>query len=511
VEDDETGQPLPGASVRLVSGAVLEENPLIVQDPVTLADETTDTDGRVELAMPDTGTGIVTASIGLYRQCSLRVQRPAVSPLVLKLRKGESVEGRLVDVEGNPLAGISVRAVHVGLPVRAAGAVRLVGGSTGTATTDDSGSFKVDGLVGGTYRIQLLTDGWTTRAIVEHKTPPGVSVVMPASLKPQYLSTGVASDIVGYPLRSYSFQLVDANTKAPLPWIAGAAILDPKEQFVAVAPAKPQNEAGLFRGLVVVREPESRVPEEIRVVVQPQGGPLSETTPQVLVILPLETPADAARKTQNVPYEVPEGEFGRLLIRGLRPALHWENGDLQIWIRFGGHKDPLATIARPRGEMTWSLPHVPAGEVEIRVHSPFATDWVTTAVPAGAEGTVELLIPPRLGIRLRLEDENGRRLFDADRVDIIPIKAQDDLERPVTTAWQPRDVKRTALRIAHDGSIAEPFFAVRSHGTYQCIVRKRGYEDWRRTVHVLPQGISEVDVVLESTRRGQGERERGAR
>jgi len=85
---------------------------------------------------------------------SLRVGQRA-SDLVFKMARAAVISGKVFDEDGEPMVGVSVRAVH-----REFTNGRKGFGVAGDSTTDDRGEFRLFGLPTGRYYISAQLSGW---------------------------------------------------------------------------------------------------------------------------------------------------------------------------------------------------------------------------------------------------------------------------------------------------------------------------------------------------------------
>jgi RNA polymerase sigma-70 factor (ECF subfamily) len=86
--------------------------------------------------------------------------KPGEGEVVITLRKGGSLRGRVLDEEGNPVSGL-----HVG--AQAVGAERAPGGWAQSARTGDDGAFVLEGL--GDFRFRIKTVGGEYQASTSEK------------------------------------------------------------------------------------------------------------------------------------------------------------------------------------------------------------------------------------------------------------------------------------------------------------------------------------------------------
>ncbi|MGQ0737420.1 MAG: MSCRAMM family protein [Acidobacteriota bacterium] len=195
----DTGSPLRRAMVRATS-----------QDGRGGGLTTTDAQGRFEIAGLAAGryslsvskAGYVTMAYGQRRAdqqgTTLEIlDRQVVEKIAFSLPRGGVIAGTVTDEFGDPIAGAQVSALRYRY---VNGARRLQ--SSGTATTDDQGSFRVFGLAPGTYyvsgamRVPTLSMPGVSTTVVEGYAPtyyPGT----PNAADAQRVAVKVAQETTG--------------------------------------------------------------------------------------------------------------------------------------------------------------------------------------------------------------------------------------------------------------------------------------------------------------------------
>lgn len=139
----------------------------------------TDANGFFELGRPSQSEVRLSITATGYRTWSEGVTRDS-KELVVKLQRGASVRGRVLDDTGSPIHGVRVWAF---LRENAFGwphgrQLRLVGrrGDGGVATTNASGEFEIRGLDGETtYVIRAAKRYWTSITEEDVRASPGAS------------------------------------------------------------------------------------------------------------------------------------------------------------------------------------------------------------------------------------------------------------------------------------------------------------------------------------------------
>jgi hypothetical protein len=135
---------------------------------------TTDADGRYEITHLPPGDYTIVASCGGYHDLVYGQRRPLERSKAVEIGPGQVVDGidftllrmsvisgRVTDETGEPVAAAIVVAFR---PTYSEGRRRLVPFGKGLVRTDDTGQYRVLGLVPGTYVVMAFTrDTWETK------------------------------------------------------------------------------------------------------------------------------------------------------------------------------------------------------------------------------------------------------------------------------------------------------------------------------------------------------------
>ncbi|MFM8980173.1 MAG: hypothetical protein ACKOSS_06900 [Planctomycetia bacterium] len=159
VREEGTGLPVAGARVDLRCSARQGVGPLAWLQPLA-ASTSSDAAGEARLAVP-AGEGdlqVVVAAAG-WRVREVLLSALPTSPLRVTLERGLALEGVLLDLQGQPLAGVRLEARHV-RRARAWAAVAVEGVEQVEVRTQPDGSFRCEGLSPGSYRLAALDAGW---------------------------------------------------------------------------------------------------------------------------------------------------------------------------------------------------------------------------------------------------------------------------------------------------------------------------------------------------------------
>jgi len=178
-------------------------------DDMILRETETDAEGRFALVGLD-GTRFVVRADGpavlAARSEALEVELGgARRDLELTLREGGEVSGRLVDVDGAPLADHVVRAsFDIGHMIGPA-SLSAMSGPTGNSVTDGEGAFRITGLGKGPFSVMALDADGDAVARVDGVGQGEDSLVLVA--RPPSAIEGVATDETGAPVASLEVQM----------------------------------------------------------------------------------------------------------------------------------------------------------------------------------------------------------------------------------------------------------------------------------------------------------------
>lgn len=181
--------------------------------PRALSDE----DGRYRISALDPGSAWeLSADAADYAPAKRAVSglepRAALTGVDLKLERGGTVRGRVVDAEGVPLsvAEVELAPAAEGGP----GGMRILRGESGPAAsgwTDDDGAFALRGIPAGTFELTVRRAGFA-RGKVEAIEVAGEPVDLgDVALVPGERLEGVVTDAGGAPLAGAELRLADGG------------------------------------------------------------------------------------------------------------------------------------------------------------------------------------------------------------------------------------------------------------------------------------------------------------
>jgi protocatechuate 3,4-dioxygenase beta subunit len=195
--------------------------------PMLIGSVTTGPDGEFEVGPAQPIAYDITARCPSGEQGTKRVEaKPDMAPVVVEVKPGASIAGKVVDGAGKPMAGVSVIAQHTGGSER----TTIVNGmmmSRMQTLTNAAGAYELRGLAAGAYRMRVLdrgrplpqnTEPRLTLAAVEKKT----GVVLTVD-RPDGVIRGVVTGEGGKPI-------ADAWVSVHLEWRDMLAEVDRDDQ-----------------------------------------------------------------------------------------------------------------------------------------------------------------------------------------------------------------------------------------------------------------------------------------
>ena len=357
----QTGPVISGQVLAADSDAPLRRARIVVTArPWASEPVLTDNDGRFRVEVPATGPVPFTVTVqkGGYVTAAARMERAAIqAPLLMRLVRGASVSGVVVDQSGAPSVGITVTAKRVssstaddGLPAEY------------SSSTDDLGEYRLAGLARGRYEIWA---GLSSRIVVQVAPPAGAPKSEPVTRE------------VGGGAKS----VIDVNTAEQ---IGGVSLVAPEEN-AADAALRALRAAGAVPSDALI----GLISGQRGVVIGPPPGPAPRQGAAIRgrVLSPTRTPvAGAAVRIEGTGTDqlLRTDAAGAFSISGLRPG--------QYVLR-----------ANADGHMEW---HYGQG-------SPGLAGRPIRLAENQVIESVEIVLPPGRAISGVVVDENGEPLQGA--------------------------------------------------------------------------------------------------
>ena len=210
---DEGGKPVAQAGVALTPGGA---EPMTLDDAIFFHRPPVETgpDGRFRLEDLPRGrrVGLEVMHQELVSTEVPGVEVPTAEPLRIQLKRPRTVEGRVTDRMGEPVAGARVFAVEgPSGSMEAAGIPRQMRGGR-FATTDPEGRFTVSGLAPGTVDLQVNASGYRSRTSPGIRVPEeGQAAPIEITLEPGTFLEGLVMDARGVPVRDASVHVLQGG------------------------------------------------------------------------------------------------------------------------------------------------------------------------------------------------------------------------------------------------------------------------------------------------------------
>lgn len=436
--------------------------------------------GRVALPLPamppsDRPSGWrVLASAPGYRVGEARFLAAPAGEVRLVLQRGLAIEGLVLDRQGLPRAGVALHARHVLRPGLADAAL-LAGAESATATSAEDGTFRLEGLSPGLYRV-AAGEGW--RLLPGGRLPPDGTFAVRSEVPVNAGAAGVRL-VVGQQAWLRLALVETGGERVNTPDWSLTARLAATGETLALHGALSGPGAGPPLGevdapvlLASAAEVEAGAEVEVRV---PGYKPARAHVPLALdrtasdpVGVLLEPEAAGAWVTvDGARLELAPGPAGLLPGDVLVSVCHLGDGRLRrrhAWTLSGSGAGDVEAGPFPPGESEVRV------AVDGRVSEPLRVRLV-----AGERQRVEPTFPAPTGVVVRLTDRFGRRVFDAESL----VLAREGQTRGMRDhAWATR-----APALPVRGVLRETLLPL-APGTYRWATWKQGvgYASGRLTV-----------------------------
>jgi hypothetical protein len=503
VFSSDTKEPVPDARVSLVRSHSASEELAFTPRLDLETEAISGDDGVCELTLREpAGDRFVAVSARRWLPARVELPSPCPDAIEVELESGESVSGSVVDAKGRPIPGARVMLGSAVLPRRFGS--RVVADSARTAWaeawSDERGRFTCSGLPDARFRLEVIADGWLFgKATVDGA--PGSGLV-PAGTENLRISMA--------PVRMFRLRLVDAAHGVPvaasvlqidLPASGavrkGALYSSMPPEPVRVWPRDGSDELltlcsrsdppGTTTGYVRLVTSDD-VPAETRVMIDARGYRHCVTT--ATLRLPSEILGDGdADVIELEPKE--RFDASSVLVRDDRrlPGLRRPEFRIATVVR-SSDQFTVYRRARREGDGLWLFEALPAGDCRVTLFDGVSmSEEIEVELPAGGRVELEPAYRPPEGVTLRLWDEEGRRLFDADMVGLLP-------EEGTRSSTPPLPLSGFHMR---DGAILDSFHPLRP-GRYRLFVAKAGFDR-----KLAPFEVREGETTLVDLRLGSGQ------
>ncbi len=494
---DESGLGIAGATVRLVVEEDWARSMSAILARDVIAEFVTAENGRVVAVLPPDTTAARTrilASSEGYRGSIVPWPDPHPdADLLMVLTRGKVLGGVVIGRDGKPVPSLRLVARSLALPLGLE-QVAVPGSEHDCrpATTDASGRFLFSGLAGGSYEIQIGSDGWCVHAgeFRDHQRLQAKSGTTDLRIVVDQVRWTrvrfVNAQTMGFVAQS---QVGDTVLRlAPTSDVAGLELeplnplFDPGDRLPG--PRERTDPTSLFlRWLWGSTAPmPSRVKLLFRIEAYEPGN----------VDLPLMTRGELGRSRTVTEVRLePLEEMGRVRVtESLPPALLssvWIPEERTLKVRASGGRERWIRGQR-EGPSAWLFAEVPSGDCETQVD----LGWWGGArrevyVPAGGTADVREDFSDMPGVVLiDLRDERGAPLFDADGVYVRSRESPSSSWSfpPSLTAF--RETSGVPMR---QGLALED-------GPYRLVVTKPGYETAVQEFDVRASEVRRVGVTL---------------
>lgn len=158
---DPEGKPVPGAEIYLAEAAADPMSRFFRQEePEPVATSAVDGFFRIVDRSAGESVNLDASRPGYAPAVALGVQVPPEQPVRLVLQPSSAVEGRTVDPDGKPVAGVRVF-VHPSDPMSLGGGFRMFSSTRSMhAFSDETGFFRVENVIPGGIELQAMATGY---------------------------------------------------------------------------------------------------------------------------------------------------------------------------------------------------------------------------------------------------------------------------------------------------------------------------------------------------------------
>ena len=436
VTRQEDGVPIPYAHVAVGLANVRERAyGVVLADDVRMV-AATDEEGVAALPRPKTETDesyVIRARAEGY--VAGRLPWLGADEVGLALSAGKTLSGQVVDADGRPVAGVTVTATAVGAPTDVWGFPPMPWTATrAEVVTDGQGRFVLDDLGDGAYRLGVQQVGWALRRSRSRRPERRASgaentqSVWAAGAEDArivverigVLTVSFRDAATGRGLQPAVSELLLALRPAP-PWVAGGEVdLSPHPYFDGRSWSDPSEwrlAYDVYRFVVPVRS-DAPLPLTVQLVCElydEARGTAQVELREPLFLLAVEE-GDGVRVRAD-PEAALVGPCS-VLVRETPPPPHEETAPPPLLcVRPEGHG-----VRRVRGwwwpdRSSWIFAGLPSGRTELALGRDGVVGEKRLVDLKPRDGlSLELPAPIRSGVRLRVEDPQGRLVFGLDHL-----------------------------------------------------------------------------------------------
>ena len=213
VIDAETGKPITHFAVRVNKTETIGKGANYVQDARWT--QVGNPDGKFEVEL--VGPGVYQAQVSLDGYAwawspTVRIEKPGGSGSVqIKVTKGGSLSGQVVDAAGKSVAGAKVIAFSMAKAIGMRMEKRF-DGDAGAVTTDAQGKFNLEHLAAGEERLKIVSGKHAPRVVENLQVAEGKDAVVPTiKLSDGAAVEGVVYDDKGKPHAGVTLEFQDSS------------------------------------------------------------------------------------------------------------------------------------------------------------------------------------------------------------------------------------------------------------------------------------------------------------
>ena len=208
---DPEGRPVPGTEIRLIEANADPMSRFLQQEePLPVATSAQDGFFRIEDRRAGETVDLTASRSGYAPGAAAGVQVPPDQPVRLVLQPSSTVEGRTVDPDGKPVAGVRLF-IHPSDPLAVGGGVRMFSASHGRqAVSDETGFFRMEDVIPGGFELQAVATGYQRSELANLEVRSGQELKgLEVVLAPGAVIEGRVFSPSGQPLAGAEVGVVD--------------------------------------------------------------------------------------------------------------------------------------------------------------------------------------------------------------------------------------------------------------------------------------------------------------